>query len=151
MKKKKLNVLYVILVTIILSVYVGILFVVSMKHIMSLNDCFDILKDNPDMTVSIINFNADSWATYLYVEKILGVVGLLIILLNAFFINMLLKAYKGITLNMLAGKVEKTDSGRIKELERKLKAIEEELDNAKNELITKELFIEELQLIRQEG
>ncbi len=107
MKKKKLNVLYVILVTIILSVYVGILFVVSMKHIMSLNDCFDILKNNPDMTVSIINFNADSWATYLYVEKILGVVGLLIILLNAFFINMLLKAYKGITLNMLSGKVEK--------------------------------------------
>ena len=142
--KKKTNLGYVTMCTIAISIYIIILFVVSTKHIMSLNECFDILKTSPEMVTSIINLNANSWHNYLYIERILGAVGVLLIIIHAFSVNALLKLYRANTLQMLAGNVKKTEAGENKQLERKIRQLETELENAKNELITKEILIEEL-------
>ena len=141
--KKQLNLTYVALCTTAISIYIIILFVVSTKHIMSLNSCLDILKESPEMITSVINLNSSNWANYLYIEKILGVVGVLLIIIHAFLINALLKIYKGRNLQMLSGNVTKTKVGETKELERKIKTLEKELEEARNEIITKEILISE--------
>lgn len=142
--KKKINITYTTFITIALSIYVIILFVVSTKHIASLNECFEILKTNPDMITSVYNLNATSWANYLYIERILGVTGVLLIVIHAFLIHALLKAYKGTTLNMLAGNIQKTSNSENKELKKKNSELEAEVDRLKNELITRQLEFEDV-------
>ena len=142
--KKKINITYTVFITIALSIYIVILFVISTKHIASLNKCFEILKTNPDMVTSVYNLNATSWANYLYFERILGVTGVLLIVIHAFLVHALLKAYKGSTLNMLAGNIQKTSTSENKELKRKNTELEAEVDRLKNELITRQIEFEDV-------
>ena len=148
--KKKQNLAYVTFVTIAFSIYVVILFVVAIKHIESLNECFNILKDNPNMITSILNLNATKWADFEKIEKILGIIGMLLIAIHAFFINALLRAYKGATLSMMSGNVTKTSTGELKTLQRENDKLKKELEAKKNELVTYQVQMDELQMELEE-